>query len=96
MREAKSIVIPKKKGTLECEKHRTISIISQVAKIILRVIRNRIKNKVDENVKEEQYGYRKGKGTANAIFGLRMVIERCIEMQKNMLVLLTSRKLSIQ
>ena len=83
MREAKFIVIPKKKGTLECEKHRTISIISQVAKIILRVIRNRINSKINENVNEEQYGFRKGKGTINAIFGLRMMIERCIEMQKN-------------
>lgn len=83
MRESTFIAIPKKEGTLECEKHRTISIMSQLGKIILSVIRNRIRQKIDNCVSEEQYGFRKGKGTANAIFALRMVTERSIEMQKD-------------
>src|SRR5215469_12186722 len=32
------IAIPKVQGTLECEKHRTISIMSHVTKILLRVV----------------------------------------------------------
>ena len=84
MRESTFIAIPKKEGTLECEKHRTISIMSQLGKIIFTVIRNRIRQKIDSCVSKEQYGFRKGKGTANAIFALRMIIERTIEMQKDM------------
>ena len=37
------ITIPKKPGAMECNKHRTISIMSQLSKIICRVIMNRIR-----------------------------------------------------
>ena len=77
------ITIPKKPGTMECEKHRTISIMSQLGKIILRVILNRIRSKIRPEIAEEQYGFVKGKGTANAIFLLRMMTERAIEMQRD-------------
>ena len=35
------IAIPKVQGTLECEIHRTISIMSQVTKILLRISKNK-------------------------------------------------------
>ena len=37
MKESEFLVIPKKNGAVECSKHRTISIMSQVAKIVLKV-----------------------------------------------------------
>ena len=77
------ITIPKKPGAMECSKHRTISIMSQLGKIVLRVILNRVRNKVRPEVSEEQYGFVKGKGTTNAIFLLRMICERAIEMQRD-------------
>lgn len=83
MRESIFITIPKKEGAMECEKHRTICIMSQLGKILLSIIRNRIEKKIDNNVGEEQYGFRKGKGTVNAIFVLRMIMERAIEVQKD-------------
>ena len=46
------IVTPKKVGVVKCNKHRTISIISQVAKIVLKVIDERLKRKVAEYVDE--------------------------------------------
>src|SRR5215469_4298543 len=39
------IAIPKVQGTLECEKHRSISIMSKVTKILQRVVLTRIRNK---------------------------------------------------
>ena len=75
--------IPKKPGTMECNKHRTISVMSQLGKIVLRIILNRIRNKIRPEISEEQYGFVKGKGTTNAIFILRMLSERAIEMQKD-------------
>ena len=76
------ITIPKKPGAIECGKHRTISVMSQLGKIVLRIILNRIRNKIRPEIAEEQYGFVKGKGTANAIFFLRMLCERAIEMQR--------------
>ena len=78
------ITIPKKPGTLECNKHRTISIMSQITKIILRVIMERVRAKIRGEVAEEQYGFVEGKGTRNAIFILRMLSERAIEVQKDL------------
>ena len=84
MKENTFIVIPKKPGTVECKEHRTIALISQVGKVILKVIGRRIKRKLMENVDEKQYGFKKGKGTRNAIFVLKMIIERAIEVQKDL------------
>ena len=84
MMENVFIAIPKKPGTVECKEHRTIALMSQVGKVILRVIGRRIKRRIMENVDEKQYGFRKGKGTRNAIFVLRMITERAIEMQKDL------------
>ncbi|XP_037779125.1 uncharacterized protein LOC119575546 [Penaeus monodon] len=60
--------VPKKIGTLECSKHRTINILSQLGEVLLRVIINRLRGKINERFSKEQYGFRKGKGTTNAIF----------------------------
>ena len=78
--------IPKTKeeGAVECGKHRTISIMSQVAKIILRVIDERLLTIVEETVDRAQFAFRKGKGTRNAIFALRTNIERSIEKKKDL------------
>ena len=77
------ITIPKKPGAVECNLFRTISLMSQITKIILKVILNRIKQKLKPEIAEEQYGFVKGKGTRNAIFILRMLTESSIEMQKD-------------
>ena len=37
-------------GVVDCSKHRTISIMSQVAKIVLKVIDERLKRMVAEGV----------------------------------------------
>src|SRR5215469_411026 len=69
------ISVPKVQGTLECEKHRTTS-VSQVTKILLKVVLARIRNKIRPQISEEQYGFVKGKGTRNAIFALRNLAEK--------------------
>ena len=86
MQESEFIVIPKKVGTVDCEKNRTISITSQVAKIVLKVIDERLKSKAEETTDEAQLGFRRRKGTRNAIFVLRrrMIMERAIEKQKDL------------
>ena len=51
------IALPKKSGTIECESHTTISLMSQVAKVILRVLLARARSKIRERIAEEQYGF---------------------------------------
>ena len=86
MSESVFIALPKVEGTLECKKHRTISIMSQVTKVMLRVILKRVRSKIQPEISEEQFGFVSGKGTRNAIFCLRTMAERSIEVQKNLYV----------
>ena len=64
---------------MECSKHRTISIMSQAVKVLLKVVGERLKSKMEEVVDGAQFGFRKNKGTRNAIFVIRMVLERMLE-----------------
>ena len=80
------IPIPKVARTTECKQFRTISLISHAAKVLLTVIHNRIKPTVEEHLSEDQYGFRRGRGTRECIFSLRILCERALEMQQNMYV----------
>ncbi|GFR85386.1 RNA-directed DNA polymerase from mobile element jockey-like [Elysia marginata] len=77
------IAHPKKPGATECELHRTISLMSHVTKILLRVVMIRIRNKIKPEIADEQYGFLEGKGTTNAIYTLGTLIQRAIEVQKD-------------
>lgn len=56
--------------------------MSQITKIILRVITERIRNKIGNEIAEEQYGFMLG-GARNAISTSRVLTERVMEMQKD-------------
>src|SRR4029077_18446039 len=60
----------------ECSDFRTIALISHASKVLLHLIKRRITPIVERNVGESQMGFRKGKGTRDAIFKLRMISER--------------------
>ena len=59
--------IPKKNNAKKCKEFRTISLISQTLKIILRILNRHLHSKMGEELEEEQFGSRKGKGTRDAI-----------------------------
>ncbi|GFO24710.1 transposon tx1 uncharacterized 149 kda protein [Plakobranchus ocellatus] len=40
------IALPKKPGATECELHRTISLMSHITKILLKIIKLRVRNKM--------------------------------------------------
>ena len=68
MMESELLLIPKKNGVVECGKHRTNSIMSQVARIVLKALDERLKIKVEDGVYKAQFGFRKSLGTRNATF----------------------------
>ena len=79
------IALPKKPGATECKLHRTISLMSHVTKVLLWVIMMRVRNKIRPEIAEELCGFVEGKDTANAIYiyMLRILIERALEVQKD-------------
>ena len=44
------ITLPKVNGTIKCEKHRTISLMSHVTKLVLRIVINRIRGRTLDEI----------------------------------------------
>ena len=53
-------------------------------KLLLTIILRRISDKINREVGDEQAGFRKNSGTREGIFNLKMIVEKCIETQKDM------------
>ena len=80
------ITLPKIPGTLDCSSHRTISLMSQILKILLKIIFKRIRRQLLPEISVNQYGFMKDCGTRNAIFIIRILSERAIEHQQDVYV----------
>ena len=81
--QSKTITIPKKGNVTECSNYRTLALLSHASKILLGIVKNRLKRKIDENLDEDQFGFRSKKGTREAILALRQVLERRIDLGKD-------------
>ena len=77
------ITLSKISGTTNCEKHHTISLISHITNLSLRVVMNRVRGRTLEEISPEQYGFMPDKGTLNAIFVFKRMSERAIEKRKD-------------
>ena len=60
--------------------------------MILKVIDNRLKSKVEEHVDGVQFGFRKIKGLVMQSFVPRAITERAIEKQKDLFVCFVDAK----
>ncbi|GFR76701.1 RNA-directed DNA polymerase from mobile element jockey-like [Elysia marginata] len=78
------ITLQKKPGATECENHRTVSLMSHTLKLLLKILLTRIRSKIKPEISETQFGFVANKGTTNAIFTMMMLMERCIETQKDL------------
>ena len=66
-----------KEGDLKkCSNYRTISLISDLSKVLLKIIYNRLKAKAEEILAEEQAGLRSGRGTVEQIANERILGEK--------------------
>jgi len=65
------VQIQKKTTAKTCEQHRTLSLIAHASKILIRIILKRMERVIDELQTEDQFGFRRGKGTRKAILTLR-------------------------
>jgi exonuclease III len=76
------ILLPKKPKALECSDFRTISLMCHVLKLLLTIILHRMSEKINNEVGEEQAGFRKNSGTREAIFNLKIAAEKYLEVHK--------------
>jgi hypothetical protein len=80
------VKLPKKGDLSVCDNWRGITLLSIPSKVFCRVIFNRIYNAVDQRLRKEQAGFRRGRGCIDQIFALRNILEQCIEWNAPLLV----------
>jgi len=80
------IFFKKKPQGTKCNDHRTINLVAHTAKIIAQVLRRRIERKIEDVLGEDQFGFRREKGTRNAIGMLRIISERTLEIDAELRV----------
>ena len=73
------IKIVKKGDTTLCDNYRGITLLSVPSKIFTKIIIQRIQEGIDDELRQEQAGFRKGKSTTEQLFTLRNIIEQCSE-----------------
>jgi len=74
------IAVKKKPQATKCSDHRTISLIAHTAKIVAKILRRRIEKKIENVIGKDQFGFRRGKGTRDAIGMFRIISERTLEI----------------
>jgi len=66
----------KKGDPTVCANYRTISLISHASKVLLKVILDRMREKVEFEIAEEQAGFRPNRGTTEHLCNLLLITER--------------------
>ena len=80
------IRLTKNGNFMECGNWRGITLLPVVAKVLGKVIITRIRDTVDIRLRQEQAGFRRGRGTIEQIFIMRNIIEQVIERNANLYV----------
>jgi len=72
------VIIPihKKGATSNCENYRAICLSSTVFKAFTRILENRLRRQVEEELEEEQAAFRPGRQTQDWIYLLRAINEK--------------------
>ena len=80
------ITLPRKPKAQSYSEYRTISLMSHITKILLKVIEQRIVKKIDNEVSRLQSRFRTRSGTREGIFNLRTVCEQAIDLGKDVYI----------
>ena len=73
------IKLPKKGDLENCNNWRGVTLLSVPSKVLGYVIIVRIRDALDNKLRKEQAGFRRGKGFMQQIFILRNIIDQCLE-----------------
>ena len=86
MKQSVLVKLPKKPKAVECTDYRTICLMSHVTKILLRIIMNRNETIFERETSKGQTGFRSGLGTREGIFNIRAVLEKMIDIDKDVYI----------
>jgi hypothetical protein len=71
--EVTMITLKRKPQATKYSDHRTIRLITHTAKIVAKVLRRKIERKIEDVLGEDQFAFRRGRGTGDAIGMLRII-----------------------
>ena len=77
------IPIPLKGNAKEHSNFRTIALISHASKVMHKILQARLQQYVNQELPDEQDGFRKGRGTRDQIANINWIIKKAREFQKN-------------
>ena len=81
------VVLHKAGSGKECSNYRTIVLMSHASKILLTIILNRMKEKIEAELPDEQAGFRAGRSTVDMLYVLQIIIEKSLEWQNPISIL---------
>ena len=87
----RSVLIPiykSKEDAQCCENYREIKLMSHTVKVRERIVEARLRDRAE--ISKQQYGFMLGKGTTDAMFALRMLMEKYKESQRELLYIVYS------
>jgi hypothetical protein len=76
------IALKKKPEATKYSDRCIFSLIAHTGKIVVRIFTRRIERKIEDVLGGDQFGFRRGKGTGDAIEMLRIISERTLDMDK--------------
>jgi len=72
---ANVVMIFKKGDTSDLTNYRPISLLNTLYKLFAAILQKRIEEQIDKYVQPNQFGFRKGKSTADAVHAIRRAME---------------------
>ena len=79
------ISIPKKDNVKQWSNYRTIALISQASKEMLKILQERFQQYLNQELPEIQAGFTKGRGTRDQIANICRIIEKARVPEKHLL-----------
>ena len=77
------ISYPKKPKVTRFQEYRATGVMSQVTKLLVKSMMDRMKGKIEVELDNAQSGFRQGKGTRECLLNLRLICERHLYVQKD-------------
>ena len=81
------IPISKKGNAKECSNYHTITLISHISKVMLKILQARLQQYVNHELPDVQAGFRKGRGTRDQIANICWIIEKKESSRKHLFLL---------
>ena len=75
---------PQKGNLKQCQNYQSISLISHLSKVVLKIILNRLKLQEEKIIAKEQPRFRSGRSTTEQTFNLRVLCEKHLQHQQDL------------